>query len=110
MIYDIHFHKPWLGLIPLLEGANGNQLLEQSSCSGRGETTRTTSVLQAQWTSLIVFILLIPLAFLVLRLRYGQPVPVGENPATYGIPQRKEQHSEVSKPDLAGAEGSLETD
>src|SRR5579863_886761 len=43
---------------------------------------------QAQWTSLVVFILLIPLTFLVLRWRYSKPVPVGEVAATYNIPQK----------------------
>src|SRR5579883_2624136 len=43
---------------------------------------------QAQWTSLIVFILLIPITFLVMRSRYAQPVPAGELPAIYGIPQK----------------------
>jgi phosphatidylglycerol---prolipoprotein diacylglyceryl transferase len=42
---------------------------------------------QAQWTSLIFFILLIPLAFFFLRTRYARPIPAGEIPATYGIPQ-----------------------
>lgn len=41
---------------------------------------------QAQWTSLVVFILLIPLTFLVLR--FSKPVPEGEVAATYGIPQK----------------------
>lgn len=41
---------------------------------------------QAQWTALVVFILLIPLTFLVLR--FSKPVPEGEVPATYGIPQK----------------------
>jgi len=41
---------------------------------------------QAQWTSLVLFILLIPLTFLVLR--FSRPVPEGEVPATYGIPQK----------------------
>jgi phosphatidylglycerol---prolipoprotein diacylglyceryl transferase len=42
---------------------------------------------QAQWTSIIVFIVLIPIAFWVLN--YSRPVPEGEVPATYGIPQKK---------------------
>jgi phosphatidylglycerol:prolipoprotein diacylglycerol transferase len=41
---------------------------------------------QAQWTSLVVFILLIPLTFLVFR--FSKPVPEGEVAATYGIPQK----------------------
>ncbi len=53
---------------------------------------------QAQWTALIVFIFLIPLTFLVFR--FSKPVPEGEIPATYGIPQKPE--SEVQKPALEG--------
>jgi phosphatidylglycerol:prolipoprotein diacylglycerol transferase len=45
---------------------------------------------QAQWTALIVFILLIPITFFVMRTRYAQPVPAGEVAATYGIPQEPE--------------------
>src|SRR5215469_8084692 len=41
---------------------------------------------QAQWTSLGVFILLIPITLLVLH--FSKPVPEGEVPATYGIPQK----------------------
>jgi phosphatidylglycerol:prolipoprotein diacylglycerol transferase len=40
---------------------------------------------QAQWTSLVVFVLLLPLTFLVLR--FSRPVPPGAVAATYGIPQ-----------------------
>lgn len=43
---------------------------------------------QAQWTSLIVFILLIPITILFMRSRHAQPVPAGEVAATYGIPQK----------------------
>jgi phosphatidylglycerol:prolipoprotein diacylglycerol transferase len=40
---------------------------------------------QAQWTSLIVFLVLIPLTYVVMtRLRFAQPVPDGEVAATYG--------------------------
>ncbi len=46
---------------------------------------------QAQWTSLVVFVLLIPLTFLVLR--FSKPVPEGEVPATYGIPQKVKAES-----------------
>jgi phosphatidylglycerol---prolipoprotein diacylglyceryl transferase len=41
---------------------------------------------QAQWTSLVLFVVLIPLTLLVLRI--SKPVPEGEVPATYGIPQK----------------------
>src|SRR6266699_998276 len=47
---------------------------------------------QAQWTSLVVFILLIPLTYLVLR--YSKPIPEGEVPATYGIPQKPARDTE----------------
>ena len=47
---------------------------------------------QAQWTSLVVFILLIPLTFLILRV--SKPIPVGEVPATYGIPQKSARDTE----------------
>ncbi|MBO0794748.1 MAG: prolipoprotein diacylglyceryl transferase [Ktedonobacteraceae bacterium] len=41
---------------------------------------------QAQWTSLIVLLLLIPLTLWVRRWRFAQPIPKGEIPATYGMP------------------------
>ena len=49
---------------------------------------------QAQWTSLVLFILLIPLTFLVFRSRYSRPVPAGEDAATYGIPQEPPEQLE----------------
>jgi phosphatidylglycerol:prolipoprotein diacylglycerol transferase len=42
---------------------------------------------QAQWTSMIVFLLLIPVTIWFMRTRNAQPVPAGEVAATYGIPQ-----------------------
>ncbi len=48
---------------------------------------------QAQWTSVVVFIVMIPIAFLVLR--FSRPVPVGEVAATYGIPQKVEAEPDV---------------
>ena len=44
-----------------------------------------TSLKQAQWTSVIMFIVLIPLTYLVLKWHYSQPVPEGEPAATYGM-------------------------
>jgi phosphatidylglycerol:prolipoprotein diacylglycerol transferase len=41
---------------------------------------------QAQWTSLVLFIVLLPLTVLVLRSRYARPVPAGVAAATYGMP------------------------
>jgi hypothetical protein len=48
----------------------------------------TTAPASAQWTSLIVFILLIPLAFLTMRWQFARPVPEGETAITYGIVQQ----------------------
>ena len=73
---------------------------------------------QAQWTSLIVFILLIPLTFLVFH--FSKPIPEGEIPATYGIPQkpkpgaqtpalkeaRNEEASETPEDEPVDAEGA----
>ena len=42
---------------------------------------------QAQWTSLVMLVALIPLTYFVMRSRYAQPIPEGEAAATYGIPQ-----------------------
>lgn len=43
---------------------------------------------QAQWTSLVVFIILLPVTYLVLRI--SKPIPPGAVAATYGIPQKPE--------------------
>jgi len=59
---------------------------------------------QAQWTSFIVFILLIPLTFLVFR--FSKPVPEGEIPATYGIPQKPKP--DTQKPALEETSGEEE--
>jgi len=42
---------------------------------------------QAQWTSLVLFIALLPITYLVLR--YSKRIPAGEVAATYGIPQKE---------------------
>src|SRR5215471_10196823 len=41
---------------------------------------------QAQWTSLVLFLALLPITYLVLR--YSRGIPTGEVAATYGIPQK----------------------
>ncbi|HVU66237.1 MAG TPA: prolipoprotein diacylglyceryl transferase, partial [Ktedonobacteraceae bacterium] len=41
---------------------------------------------QAQWTSLIVLLLLIPLTVWMRHWRFARPVPAGELPATYAMP------------------------
>jgi phosphatidylglycerol---prolipoprotein diacylglyceryl transferase len=45
---------------------------------------------QAQWTSLIVFLILIPLTLWVRRWRYARVIPGASVPATAGIPQKSE--------------------
>lgn len=50
---------------------------------------------QAQWTSLIVFIVLLPITFLVFR--YSKPIPTGEVAATYGIPQKPDKADKADK-------------
>ncbi len=52
---------------------------------------------QAQWTSLIALLALLPLTFLVLRSRYATSVPAGEVPATYGIPQNHARQAEENR-------------
>lgn len=50
---------------------------------------------QAQWTSIVMFIALLPLTYVVLRLRYAQPVPDGELAVTYGIPQKPKEEERL---------------
>ncbi|HTK09396.1 MAG TPA: prolipoprotein diacylglyceryl transferase [Ktedonobacteraceae bacterium] len=50
---------------------------------------------QAQWTSIVVFIVLIPVTFWVLR--HSKPVPEGEVVATYGIPQKEAVDEETTE-------------
>src|SRR5712692_9484289 len=42
---------------------------------------------QAQWTSLVLLIVLLPITYLIFR--YSKPIPPGEVAATYGIPQKE---------------------
>ena len=58
---------------------------------------------QAQWTSLIVFLGLLPLTFLVLRSRYAAVVPDGEMPATYGILQKPTRLAEENEKASTGS-------
>jgi phosphatidylglycerol:prolipoprotein diacylglycerol transferase len=50
---------------------------------------------QAQWTSLVVFIILLPITYLVFR--YSRPIPKGAVAATYGIPQKPRPEAEEQK-------------
>lgn len=59
---------------------------------------------QAQWTALIVFILLIPITIFVMRTRYARPIPEGEVAATYGIPQKPAPTSPDNETGEAGKE------
>jgi phosphatidylglycerol:prolipoprotein diacylglycerol transferase len=59
---------------------------------------------QAQWTSLIVFLLLIPLTYFVMRSRFAQPVPAGEVAATYGLPAPPPAEDEASQSEPAEQE------
>ncbi len=61
---------------------------------------------QAQWTSLVLFIVLIPITYLVLR--YSKPIPEGEVAATYGIAQKPEIE-EAEEEDEEGEEDNENT-
>jgi phosphatidylglycerol:prolipoprotein diacylglycerol transferase len=63
-----------------------------------------TTLKQAQWTSLIVFILLLPLTYWVIR--NSKPVPKGEVAATYGIPQKPATEQDVETKSLDGLEAT----
>lgn len=55
---------------------------------------------QAQWTSIVLFILLIPISYIVLRvLPYSKPVPYGEPAITYGIPQKPKSEEKPEEPE-----------
>jgi phosphatidylglycerol---prolipoprotein diacylglyceryl transferase len=47
---------------------------------------------QAQWTSLVLLLVLLPITYLVSR--YSKPIPEGEVAATYGIPQKPKPSTE----------------
>src|SRR5216684_6993875 len=47
---------------------------------------------QAQWTSLVLLIVLLPITYLISR--YSKPIPEGEVAATYGIPQKAKPAAE----------------
>jgi len=63
---------------------------------------------QAQWTSLVMAIVLLPITYLVLR--YSKPVPVGEVAATYGISQEPKISTDEDDEDLSVETGSVEDD
>ena len=59
---------------------------------------------QAQWTSLIVFLILIPLTLWVRRWRYAEVIPAGDVPATVGIPQKSSRQVEENEPEATTRE------
>src|SRR5437764_13332383 len=48
---------------------------------------------QAQWTALVLLVVLLPLTYVVLR--YSKPVPKGEVAATYGVPQKSQNEKKT---------------
>ncbi|MBE3558706.1 MAG: prolipoprotein diacylglyceryl transferase [Ktedonobacteraceae bacterium] len=54
---------------------------------------------QAQWTSLVLFLLLLPITYWVLRSPLSRPVLEGEPAATYGIPQKAREEKVESQAD-----------
>src|SRR5581483_11752256 len=65
---------------------------------------------QAQWTALITFLLLIPITVIAMRSRFARPVPAGEVPATYGVPQKptptvQEKEEEITTDEENGSGG-----
>ena len=62
---------------------------------------------QAQWTSLVVFILLLPITYLVFR--YSKPVPEGEVAARYGIPQKPKAEEQKLEPKVLDSDPDAET-
>jgi phosphatidylglycerol:prolipoprotein diacylglycerol transferase len=65
---------------------------------------------QAQWTALIVFILLLPITLLAMRTRFAQPVPAGEVPATYGMLPKDSTPDEEPGVPLVAEEADNEED
>src|SRR5450755_1370765 len=55
---------------------------------------------QAQWTSLFLLLVLIPITYLVVR--YSKPVPRGEVAATYGIAQKPAEGEKLGMKTLDG--------
>ena len=62
---------------------------------------------QAQWTSIVVLIVLLPITYLVLRS--SKPVPDGEVDATYGIPQKPTTEDETGS-DKSAVQVSVATE
>jgi phosphatidylglycerol:prolipoprotein diacylglycerol transferase len=65
---------------------------------------------QAQWTSIVVFIALIPISVLILRWRFSRPIPAGEVATTYGIPQKPAPEEQLEEKTLDGEIVKVEED
>lgn len=65
---------------------------------------------QAQWTSLVVFIVMIPISLLIMRWHFSRPVPIGEVAATYGIPQKPAPEVQLEEKTLDGEIVKVEED
>jgi phosphatidylglycerol:prolipoprotein diacylglycerol transferase len=66
---------------------------------------------QAQWTSLVVFVILLPITYLVFR--YSKPIPKGAVAATYGIRQKTKavvEEGSVGNEEERGETGSQEVE
>jgi phosphatidylglycerol:prolipoprotein diacylglycerol transferase len=59
---------------------------------------------QAQWTSLMVFFILIPLTLWIRRWRAASVIPAGEVPATVGIPQKSSRRVEENESEATTTE------
>lgn len=59
---------------------------------------------QAQWTSLIFFLILIPLTLWVRRWHYAEVIPDAPAPATSGIAQKNTRQAEESESEAASTE------
>ena len=59
---------------------------------------------QAQWTSLIVFLILIPLTLWTRRWSYAKVIPAGDVPATVGIPQKSSRRVEENESEATTTE------
>jgi phosphatidylglycerol:prolipoprotein diacylglycerol transferase len=80
---------------------------------------------QAQWTSIIFAIVLIPITILAMRSHFARPVPAGEVAATYGMPEPdatpdsapldaedepSEEAEAIAQPASVGADGAAQAE
>jgi phosphatidylglycerol:prolipoprotein diacylglycerol transferase len=63
---------------------------------------------QAQWTSLVVLIILLPVTYFIFK--YSKPVPEGEVAATYGVPQQKDEDTDKKESEVKVLDTAEEND